>query len=91
VELRVTKGIPEGAGRTLKKRIEVSYGGGLSLKVKVDGAIVLEIARLFDRVTPDDCSWSLGVGKEGKAELVITMEKADPRPWSTIELPGMSL
>ena len=83
VEVRVTRGIPEG-GKTAKKRIAVSYGSGEALRVKVDGSMVLELPKLFARVTPDECSWSLADGPV----LVITMEKAEARPWVHLELPG---
>ena len=66
---------------------QVSYGKGDSLLVKVDGALVLELPRLFARVTPDECSWSLADGPA----LVVSMEKAEGKPWTQLELPGMSL
>ena len=80
VEVRVIKGIPEGKGG--KKRISVSYGKGSSLIVKVDGTAVLELPKLFERVAPDECSWSL----DGSA-LVISMEKVHPRAWNALTLP----
>ncbi len=83
VEVRVTRGIPEG-GKAAKKRLAVSYGRGDSLSVKVDGARVLELPKLFARVTPDECSWSLADGPV----LVISMEKAVAEPWAALELPG---
>ena len=80
--MRVTRGIPD--GKAAKKRVAVSYGSGESLTVKVDGEALLTFPKLFDRVTPDECSWSLG----GEGALVITMEKGDARPWASLELPG---
>ena len=80
MEVRVTKGIP--AGKDGKKRIQVSYGKGASLTVKVDGAAVLELTKLFERVAPDECSWSLDNGA-----LVISMEKVHPRAWNALTLP----
>ena len=44
------------------------------------------IVRLFDRVTPDECSWSLDNG-----DVVVTLEKADPRAWTDLALPGLGL
>ena len=83
VEVRV-QGAPEGKG--VAKRVGVSYGRGESLTVMVDGVVVVGIGRLFDRVTPDECSWSLD-----KGEVVVTLEKADPRPWTELALPGLGL
>ena len=84
VEVRVLKGIP--VGPTAKKRIHVSYGRGESLKVAVDGATVLSIEKLFDRISPDECSWCL----DGSS-LVVTMEKVETRPWVELHLPGLQL
>lgn len=53
VEVRVAGG-PEGTGAA--KRVQVRYGGGSSLSVHLDGAELLLLPKLFDRVTPDDCS-----------------------------------
>ena len=86
VEVKVSRGIPQG-GKAAKKRVAVSYGRGESLVVKVDGTVVFEVSRLFDRVIPDECSWSLGDG----GALVISMEKSDARPWASLELPGNSM
>ena len=43
------------------------------------------LAPLFARVTPDECNWTLDNG-----EVVVTLEKADPRPWTELTLPGHS-
>lgn len=83
LEVRV-QGAPEVKGAA--KRVSVSYGRGESLTVMIDSVVVLGIVRLFDRVTPDECSWSLD-----KGEVVITLEKADPRPWTDLALPGLGL
>ena len=82
VEVRVAKGIPE--GKAGKKRVSVSYGGGTSLVVKVDGTALVEVRKLFDRVAPDECSWSIVDG----SVLVITMEKVNARAWADLALPG---
>lgn len=79
VEVRVCKGVPSEKGS--KKRIKVSYGKGASLTVHVDGTPVLELATLFDRVAPDECSWSLDGGT-----LVVQMEKVEPRAWAHLTL-----
>lgn len=79
VEVHV-RGAPEGKGAA--RRIRVSYASGQSLTVFVDGAEVLSVAPLFDRVLPDDCSWLLDGGC-----VVITLGKAEPRPWATLALP----
>lgn len=78
VEVCVLKGIPENG----KKRIKVTYGKGRSLSVSVDGTTVLDLPKLFDRISPDECSWSLD-----KDVLVVTMEKSDARPWAKLTLP----
>ena len=77
VEVRV-HGAPNGRGAA--KRVAVSYGGGGSLRVKVDGVELLAVDKLFARVTPDDCSWSL----DGD-HVVVTLEKADPAAWAALE------
>ena len=83
IEVRVTRGIPTEGGKAVKARIAVSYGKGASLSVKVDGAEVLGIKKLFDRVAPDECSWTLD-----KGTLVIAMEKVEPKAWADLALPG---
>ena len=80
VEVRVTKGIPKEKGG--KKRIKVLYGKGDSLVVKVDGEEVCNVTPLFDKVTPDECSWSLDGGT-----LVISMEKAEGKAWADLGHP----
>ena len=84
VEVRVSRGIPEGNPKLAKKRILVGYGKGASLFVRVDGKEVLGVAKLFDRVAPDECSWTLDAGV-----LVISMEKIERRPWVSLELPEL--
>jgi len=49
-------------------------------------ATVLDLPKLFDRVHPDECTWSLDDGA-----LVVLIEKASPRPWASLTLPGLSL
>ena len=90
VEVRVLRGLAGIEGKAAKKRIAVRYGRGDALVVTLDGAVVLDLPRLFDRVTPDECTWTLD--KEGT--LIVTMEKADARPWADLTLPnkeGISL
>jgi len=85
VEVRVHT-LPNADGGSLKKRIKVSYGKGEALRVTVDGTTVLDLPKLFDRVHPDECTWSLDDGA-----LVVLIEKAAPRPWASLTLPGLSL
>ena len=80
VEVRVMKGIPQEKGG--KKRIKVAYGKGDALVVKVDGEELVNVTPLFDKVTPDECSWSLDNGT-----LVISMEKANSKAWSDLGHP----
>jgi hypothetical protein len=97
LEVRVLRGIPE--GKLAKKRIAVSYGkGGDGLRVCVDKAEVFRVEKLFSRVTPDECSWSVegGGGVKGAADgfggvLVISMEKGEARPWADLILPGTAM
>ena len=44
---------------------------------------MLFLSPLFARVTPDECAWTLDGG-----EVVVTLEKADSKPWSEPTLPG---
>ncbi|KAJ1463148.1 hypothetical protein M885DRAFT_610166 [Pelagophyceae sp. CCMP2097] len=81
VEVRV-KNVPL-SGVPLSKRVKVSYGKGDELNVSVDGASVLSLSPLFAPVAPDESSWSV----DGDT-IVITMEKRDPRGWTTITLSG---
>ncbi|KAG8462298.1 hypothetical protein KFE25_012118 [Diacronema lutheri] len=81
VEVRV-RGAPTGKGAS--KRVTVAYGRGSSLTVSYDGAPpVVSIAPLFAPVLPDECAWTLDGG-----EVVVTMPKADARPWAALTLPG---
>ena len=62
--------------------------------VTVDGGAVFRVEKLFDRVTPDECSWSVeggGKGGDGGGVLVISMEKGEARPWAELALPGTAL
>jgi len=79
VEVRV-RGAPEGKGAS--KRVKVAYGRGTSLVVSIDGAEVLTLEPLFARVVPDDCAWTMDGG-----EVVVTLPKAEERPWAVLTLP----
>ena len=78
VEVRVA-GAPEGRGAA--KRVKVGYGRGEALSVSVDGAPLASVAPLFARVTPDECTWTVESGA-----IVVTMQKAEPRPWASLAL-----
>jgi len=39
----------------------------------------VEVSPLFETVSPDDCTWTM----DG-AEVVLTLEKPDARPWATL-------
>eukprot|EP00873_Tetraselmis_striata_P041106 jgi/Tetstr1/461370/TSEL_006494.t1 len=80
VEVRVG-GAPSGPGAA--RRLAVTYGRGDRLSVALDGEPLLTLPRLFDRVSPDGCLWTLDGG-----EVVVTMEKAEERPWVQLTLPG---
>ena len=70
-------------GRGAAKRISVSYGQGASLDVSFDGKAALAIAKLFARITPDECTWTLDTG-----ELVVSLEKGERRVWASLALEG---
>lgn len=93
VEVRILKGIPE--GKAAKKRVAVSYGkGGDALRVSVDGSVAFAVEKLFARVSPDECSWSVESGSkggDGGGVLVISMGKGEERPWAELALPGTAL
>jgi len=76
VEVRV-RGAPSGRGSA--KRVKVSFGRGTSLTASFDGEVVVTLEPLFDRVSPDDCAWTLEEGV-----LVVTLEKSEARPWATL-------
>ena len=91
LEVRVTKGLPADLSGAAKKKLSVSYGKGASLTVKFDGKEVLSMPKLFDRVAPDECSWSIEKGKgDAPPTLVIQMEKVSSRAWDELELPGFT-
>ena len=74
------RGAPSGRGAA--RRVAVSYGGGTSLSVSFDGARAVLVEPLFDRITPDECTWTLDGGA-----CVVTMEKARAgRPWASLSL-----
>ncbi|KAL1504165.1 hypothetical protein AB1Y20_010574 [Prymnesium parvum] len=74
VEVRVRCGL-EGKGAA--RRVKVGFGSGASLTVAVDGKKVLSFEKLFARVLPDECNWTI----DGE-HVVISMEKADHKPWA---------
>ena len=80
VEVRV-RAAPTGRGAA--KRVAVRYGSGDALTVAFDGKQALAVPKLFARVTPDECTWTLDSG-----ELVISLEKAEARPWASLALEG---
>jgi hypothetical protein len=80
VEVRVSGG-PSGKGAA--KRVKLSVGRGESLTVSVDGKQLVSLAPLFDRVTPDDCTFTLDEG-----HVVVTMEKRESRPWAALTIGG---
>lgn len=71
------RGAPEGRGAA--RRVSVRHGRGDRVGVSVDGSVIVELMPLFDTVAPDDCTWTLDGG-----EVVVTMEKAEARPWATL-------
>lgn len=80
VEVRV-RAAPTGRGAA--KRVSVSYGSGEALAVSFDKQAALAIPKLFARVTPDECTWTLDNG-----ELVVSLEKVDRRVWASLSLAG---
>ena len=75
-------GAPTGSGAS--KLVVVSYGQGDHLRVALrDGAVLVHLAPLFDRVDVDGCAWTL----DG-SDVVVSMEKANARPWAHLTLSG---
>ena len=79
----MSHGVP--TGPQAKRRVKVSYGPrGEALHVEVDGKAVLDVAPLYGRVQPAECSWSL----DG-AVLLVNLEKAPPAaPWLDLIRPS---
>jgi hypothetical protein len=80
VQVRV-RGAPTGRGAA--RRVAAAYAGGLALCVSLDGKPLMEVPRLFSRITVDDSTWTL----DGD-HIVVTMAKAEPRAWAALALPG---
>ena len=55
---------------------------GDALRVLVDGSLLLEVAPLFARVQPFECSWSL----DGPT-LLVNLEKCAAKPWLDLTRP----
>ena len=78
-------GGPTGPGAS--KRLTVSYGQGDQLRVCVDGnaaAPLVALFPLFDRVDSTGCAWTL----DKNGDVVVSLEKAQPRPWTKLTLSG---
>ena len=80
------RGAPTGRGAA--KRVDVSYSGGNSVVVTLDGQGVGQgveplacLVPLFDRVDTDGCTWTI----DGEF-IVISMEKCQARPWASLTL-----
>ena len=59
-----------------------SRSGAVGLRVLVDGKTILDLAPLYGRVQPFECSWSL----DG-ATLLVNLEKCDAKPWLDLTKP----
>ena len=67
-----------------KKLIKVSYGSsGDALVVHAGPLPLVTLMPLFDKVRPDDCSWTVD---KVASELIVTMEKVNERQWAAITL-----
>jgi hypothetical protein len=83
-QVRVFGG-PSGLGAS--KRVTVAYGQGDQLRVCLDGntsAPLVALFPLFDRVDSTGCAWTL----EKNGDIVVSLEKAQPRPWTKLTLSG---
>ena len=76
----IIRGAPEGKGAS--RRVRVDYGSGSKIVVSFDSTEHVSIGPLFDKVTPDECNWTLEGG-----ELILTLAKAQTRAWATLNLP----
>lgn len=81
VEVRVKSLAPEGKG--VSKRVKVSYPGGDTILVKVDGEELLRVGPLFARIDPGGCAWTL----DGR-DLCLSLEKGEARAWAKLTLSG---
>jgi len=46
-------------------------------------AVLVWLERLFDRVDPEGCTWTL---EPDTGVVIVSMEKSDPRPWARLTL-----
>ena len=47
--------------------------------MRCDPCVRRSFEKLFARVTPDDCNWTL----DGE-HIVLSLEKADSKPWAAL-------
>ena len=80
-QVRVKSLAPEGKG--VSKRVKVSYPGGDTILVKVDGEELLRVGPLFARIDPEGCAWTL----DGR-DLCLSLEKGEARAWAKLTLSG---
>mmetsp|Transcript_22258 Transcript_22258/g.45785 ORF Transcript_22258/g.45785 Transcript_22258/m.45785 type:complete len:136 (-) Transcript_22258:99-506(-) len=85
VEVRVK--LPEGAAaeptKVTAKKVLVTYEGGSALVVSCEKRVLVDLRPLFAKVDVDGCAWTVD-----KGEVVVSMEKADARPWTMLLLSG---
>jgi hypothetical protein len=94
VRVKLPAALASETTKALAKKVAVSYGGGSALVVsltsgggagggKSDGAELVNLRPLFAKVDVDGCTWTVD-----KGEVVVSMEKADARPWTMLLLSG---
>lgn len=73
-EVEVSVSVPDGA---TKAQVKVSCQAK-SLRVAHNGTVLVD-GPLFGRCDPEGSTWTLGKGR-----VVVSLEKTDPRPWSSL-------
>ena len=76
-EVEMVVDVPAG---TKAKDVKVAFKAE-SVEVVVGGAATAKAERLYRRVRPDECTWTI----EGGKKVVVTLAKVDEQVWHAIE------
>jgi HSP20 family molecular chaperone IbpA len=76
-EVEIVIEVPEG---TKAKDVKVAFKSE-SVEVVVGGAATAKAERLYRRVRPDECTWTI----EGGKKVVVTLAKVDEQVWHAME------
>lgn len=79
-ELEMVVQTPEG---TAAKEVKIKFLPQ-SMRIQHRGNELLGI-KLFERIDPDGCTWTLEASKDGGKQLVVTMEKVEQALWPRIK------